>query len=122
MRRLAAVVHDASDAIILQDLKGRILAWNPTAEKIYGWSEAEALKMKISNLVPESRKEEELTVLKKLSRTEVLEPYRTQRLTKEGRTLDVWMTATSLVNELVRHMPFRPLSARSKQKTWGRKS
>jgi two-component system CheB/CheR fusion protein len=98
MRHLAAVVHDASDAIILQDMEGRILAWNPMAEKMYGWSEAEATKMKISSLVPEGRREEELAVLKKLSRADILEPYRTQRLTKEGRTLDVWMTATSLVN------------------------
>jgi len=99
MRRLAVVVHDASDAIILQDLKGDILAWNPMAERMYGWSEAEALKMNISSLVPESRKAEELNVLNKLSHDEVLEPYRTQRLTKDGKTIEVWLTATSLVNE-----------------------
>ena len=33
MRRLAVVVHDASDAITLQDMEGHILAWNPRAEK-----------------------------------------------------------------------------------------
>ncbi|HWR24955.1 MAG TPA: CheR family methyltransferase, partial [Methanosarcina sp.] len=42
MRRLAVVVHDSSDAITLQDMEGNILAWNPKAERIYGWSEAEA--------------------------------------------------------------------------------
>jgi two-component system, chemotaxis family, CheB/CheR fusion protein len=99
MRRLATVVHDASDAIILQDMEGDILAWNPMAERMYGWSETEALKMNISNLVPEKRKAEELDVLKKLSHAEVLEPYRTQRLTKDGKTIEVWLTATSLVNE-----------------------
>jgi two-component system, chemotaxis family, CheB/CheR fusion protein len=99
MRRLAAVVHEANDAIILQDMEGRILAWNPRAESIYGWSEAEALKLNISALVPEDRREEELVVLKKLSRAEILEPYHTQRLTKDGQILEVWLTATSLVNE-----------------------
>ena len=99
MRHLAAVVHDASDAIILQDLEGNILAWNPMAERIYGWSAAEALKMKMSSMIPEEQREEELAVLKKLSRAEVLKPYRTRRLTKEGRILNVCMTATSLVNE-----------------------
>jgi two-component system CheB/CheR fusion protein len=48
MRRLAMVVHDSSDAITLQDLEGRILSWNPKAESVYGWSEAEALTMNIS--------------------------------------------------------------------------
>jgi len=38
LRRLAAVVHDSRDAIILQDLKGRILAWNLTARE-YLWLE-----------------------------------------------------------------------------------
>lgn len=99
MRRLAMVVHYSSDAITLQDLEGRILAWNPKAESIYGRSEAEALTMNISSLIPESQKEEELTTLNKLIRAEVLEPYRTQRLGKDGRIVEVWLTATSLVNE-----------------------
>ena len=99
MRRLAVVVQDASDAITLQDMEGHILAWNPRAEKMYGWSEAEALKMNISSLIPASRKEGELATLKKLSHSEVMEPYRTQRLTRDGRIMDVWLTATSLVNE-----------------------
>ncbi|MGB9133731.1 MAG: chemotaxis protein CheB [Methanosarcina sp.] len=99
MRRLAVVVLDASDAITLQDMEGHILAWNPKAKKMYGWSEAEALKMNISSLVPASRKEGELAALKKLSHAEVLEPYRTQRLTKDGRIVEVGLTATSLVNE-----------------------
>ncbi|MGB9939278.1 chemotaxis protein CheB [Methanosarcina sp.] len=99
IRRLAAVVHDASDAITLQDLEGHILAWNPRAESMYGWSEAEAIKMNIGSLVPGGRKEEELATLKKLSRAEVIGPYRTQRLTKDGRIMEVWLTATSLVNE-----------------------
>jgi two-component system CheB/CheR fusion protein len=99
LRRLAALVHDASDAIILQDMEDRILAWNPTAERIYGWSEAEALKMKIRDLSPESRKEEDLAVFKKLSHDGIQKPYHTQRLTKKGQTLDVWLTATALVNE-----------------------
>ena len=99
MRRLAMVVHDSSDAITLQDLEGRILAWNPKAESVYGWSEAEALTINISSLIPESQKEEELATLNKLIRAEVLEPYSTQRLAKDGRIVEVWLTATSLVNE-----------------------
>ena len=53
LRRLAVVVRDAHDAITVQDLEGRILAWNPGAERMYGWSEAEALAMNIRDLIPE---------------------------------------------------------------------
>ena len=99
IRRLAAIVHDASDAIMLQDMEGRILAWNPMAERMYGWTEAEVLKMNISNLIPKSQRTKELAVLKKLSRAEVLEPYLTQRLSKDGRILKICLTVTSLLNE-----------------------
>ena len=98
MRRLAVVAHDSNDAITVQDLEGHIMAWNPRAESMFGWSEAEALTMNINNLIPADLKEGELVILKKLSNAEVLEPYRTQRLAKVGRIVEVWLTATSLVN------------------------
>ena len=97
LRRLAVVVRDAHDAITVQDLEGRILAWNPGAERLYGWSEAEALTMNIRDLIPEAERKEALAVLRRLSRLEVLEPYRMRRLAKGGRTVDVWLTATALL-------------------------
>lgn len=99
IKRLAVVVRDSNDAITLQDLEGNILAWNPKAEHMYGWNEAEALKMNISSIVPEDRKKEELNTIKKLSQAEVMKPYRTQRLSKDGRIVNVWLTASSLVDK-----------------------
>jgi two-component system CheB/CheR fusion protein len=99
LRRLAVMVQNAYDAIKVQDLEGRILAWNPAAERMYGWSEAEALAMNIRDLIPESRRAEALTHMQQLSQAEVLEPYRAQRIAKDGRIVEVWLTATALVNE-----------------------
>ena len=99
LRRLAVVVRDAHDAITVQDLSGRILAWNPGAERIYGWSEAEALKMTIHDMTPENLRAEALSVVRRLVRTDVLEPYRMQRFAKDGRIVEVWLTATALLNE-----------------------
>jgi two-component system CheB/CheR fusion protein len=50
--RLAVVVRDASDAITVQDLEGRITAWNPGAQRLYGWSEDEALQMNVRDRIP----------------------------------------------------------------------
>ncbi|MFA6135498.1 MAG: chemotaxis protein CheB [Phycisphaerae bacterium] len=97
--RLAVVVRDAYDAITVQDLDGRILAWNPGAVRMYGWSEAEAMVMNVRDLIPEGLREEALAKVHQLSLAEILEPYRTQRITKEGKVVEVWMTATALVNE-----------------------
>jgi two-component system CheB/CheR fusion protein len=99
LRRLAVVVRDAHDAIAMQDLEGRILAWNPAAERMYGWSEAEALAMNIRDRIPEDRRAEALAIVQQLIRAEVLAPYRAQRLAKDGRIVEVWLTATALVNE-----------------------
>jgi two-component system CheB/CheR fusion protein len=97
--RLAVVVRDAHDAITVKDLEGRILAWNPGAVRMYGWSEAEALKMNVCDRIPPAQREQEVAKLKQLSRAEILEPYRTQRLTKSGGIVEISMIATALLNE-----------------------
>ncbi len=97
--RLAVVVRDASDAITVHDLHGQIIAWNPSAERIYGWSEEEALQLNVSQRIPELRRKECLVMAARLCQAEVIEPYKTQRVTKAGHTLNVWVTATSLINE-----------------------
>ncbi|MFZ1641303.1 MAG: chemotaxis protein CheB [Candidatus Contendobacter sp.] len=97
--RLAVVVRDAHDAITVQDLEGRILAWNPGAVRMYGWSEAEALGMNVRDRVPEGLREAALADVLKLCQAEILEPYRTQRIAKDGTVLDVSMVSTALVNE-----------------------
>jgi two-component system CheB/CheR fusion protein len=99
LRRLAVVVRDAYDAVTVQDMEGRILAWNPGAQRMYGWSQAEAMAMNVRELIPEGRRAEELNVVRQLNQAKVLEPYRSQRIAKDGRIVEVWLTATALVNE-----------------------
>jgi two-component system CheB/CheR fusion protein len=97
--RLSVVVRDAYDAITVQDLEGRILAWNPEAERMYGWSETEALLMNVRDRIPPALQEDAVAKLFQLSQAEILAPYRTQRITKNGAVTEVWMTATALVNQ-----------------------
>lgn len=97
--RLAVVVRDAHDAITVQDLGGRILAWNPGAVRMYGWSEAEALLMNVRDRIPEALREKALVTLRQLSRDEVLEPYRTQRISKQGAVMAVSIISTALLDE-----------------------
>ncbi len=98
VRRQSAAVLDAQDGIIVQDLAGRILAWNPGAVRMYGWTEAEALAMNINAVIPEERRERSLAVVQRLSRSELLEPFRALRLAKDGQIVDVTLTATALLN------------------------
>ena len=66
---------------------------------MYGWSEAEALAMNVRDLIPEAQREESLAVILQLSQSRALEPYHAQRIAKDGRIVQVWVTATALVNE-----------------------
>jgi two-component system, chemotaxis family, CheB/CheR fusion protein len=99
LRRLAVVVEDAYDAVTMQDLAGRIQAWNPAAVRMYGWSQAEALDMHYLDLVPDDRKAETLGMLARVRQKDAPPPFQTQRRTRDGRILTVWITATALVDE-----------------------
>ncbi|MDR3369927.1 chemotaxis protein CheB [Rhodoferax sp.] len=99
LARLAVVVRDATDAITVQDMQGRTLAWNPGAERLYGWTEAHALQMNVRERIPAELRAEALSRVHQLSQAEVLEPYLTQRLTQSGKLVNVSLTATALVNE-----------------------
>ena len=97
--RLAVVVRDAHDAITVQDLDGRILAWNPGAVRMYGWSETEALAMNVRDRIPESLRKDALAKVHQLSVAEILEPHVTKRIAKNGSTIEVSIISTALVNE-----------------------
>jgi two-component system, chemotaxis family, CheB/CheR fusion protein len=55
--------------------------------------------MNIRDLIPEGQREKALAAIRRLSRTEILEPRHVQRIAKDGRVLEVWMTSTALVDE-----------------------
>jgi PAS domain S-box-containing protein len=42
IKEQAALLDKAQDAILVQDLQGRVLFWNRSAERLYGWTAAEA--------------------------------------------------------------------------------
>ncbi len=96
--RLAVVVRDASDAITVQDLEGGTIAWNPGAQRLYGWSEAQALQLNVRDRIPPALRDGALATLASLSRAEVLQPYRTQRLTQAGAAMDVSIVSTALLD------------------------
>lgn len=99
LRLLATVLRDSNDALTVQDLEGNILAWNRGAEKMYGYSEAEALKMNIETIIPEDRKSEERKLIDQLKTGSHVDSLETRRLTKDGRILDVWLTITKLMDD-----------------------
>jgi two-component system cell cycle sensor histidine kinase/response regulator CckA len=98
MLRLATVVGDSNDAVTVLDLDGRILAWNRSAEQTYGYSQAEAVGMSLLELVPAEHRPETRRLLQDLAAEVRVRSFETQRCAKDGRVLDIRVTASFLVD------------------------
>lgn len=98
-RRLATVLQDSNDAITVQDLQGNILAWNRGAERMYGYSEADAVRMNIEMLIPEEERESARGFLEAIRRGDEVPSLEVKRKAKDGRLLEVWLTTTKLVDD-----------------------
>lgn len=96
---LSSIVEDSNDAIIGKTLNGSITSWNTSAERIYGYSEDEALGKSIQMLVPPEEKEEITEILKKIGAGEQIKHYQTKRIRKDGVKIDVWLSISPIKNE-----------------------
>jgi PAS domain S-box-containing protein len=95
-RRLAAIVESSDDAIVSKTLEGIITSWNRGAEKIFGYTPAEAIGQHISLIIPLERRAEEDDVLAHLRRGEKIDHFETERQTKDGRRLNISLTVSPI--------------------------
>jgi len=96
--RLAAIVESSHDAIISKTLEGRIVSWNPEAERLFGYTAAEAIGKHITILIPRDRLVEEERILAQLQRGERIEEFETIRLSKAGERLEVSLSVSPVLD------------------------
>lgn len=90
---LSAIVDSSDDAIISKDLNGIITSWNKSAERLFGYTAAEAIGHSIADLlIPSDRQEEEPAILERLRRGERVDHFETLRRRKDGTILDISLT------------------------------
>ena len=94
--RLAAIVESSEDAIISKTLDGTIKAWNPGAEKLFGYSSSEAVGKSMWMLIPPERADEEADILARIRRGESVDHFETLRVRKDGRKIDISATISPL--------------------------
>jgi PAS domain S-box-containing protein len=92
MAHLAAIVDSSDDAIISKTLDGTITSWNIGAQRIFGYTAAEAVGKPITMLIPLDRLEEEPAIVDRLKRGERMDHFETKRVTRDGRLLDISLT------------------------------
>jgi len=94
--RYAAIVESSDDAIIAKTLDGVISAWNAAAERMFGYTEHEAIGQPITMIIPAELYDEERDILRRLRAGERVEHFETVRLTKGGERIDVSLAISPL--------------------------
>ena len=94
--RLAAIVESCDDAIVGKTLDGIVTSWNRGAERLFGYTAAEAIGRSILLIVPAERRDEEAMILSRLCRGERIEHFETRRVSKGGEYIDVSVTVSPI--------------------------
>jgi PAS domain S-box-containing protein len=95
-RRLTALVESTDDAVITKNLDSIITSWNPAAERMFGYTEAEAVGQSIRMLIPPDRQSEEDVVLAKIRAGEKVDHYETVRQRKDGSIVSISLTVSPI--------------------------
>ncbi|MEY3218907.1 MAG: hypothetical protein RIT27_264 [Pseudomonadota bacterium] len=104
-RQLAAIVEQSEEAMLTVDIDGYITSWNLGAEKLYGYSQKDALGKHITFLLPLDHLPSELTDILRHHKNELFtRRYEVQMLDFNGHLLDIAMTATPLLNSREEHI------------------
>ena len=93
---LAAIVESSDDAMVVTDLSGIVQTWNKGAERLYGYSAAEMIGRSMSLLLPADRPDEESTILKRLSVGGHAEHFKTARMRKDGKQVEISLSISPI--------------------------
>ncbi|MEJ2100594.1 MAG: PAS domain S-box protein [Desulfobacterales bacterium] len=99
LENLAAIVRFSEDAIIRKTVDHIITHWNPAAEKIYGFSAAEALGQHIKLIIPPERMEENHELVRRVLGGGQIKAWETVRRTKYGRTVNIALSMAAIRND-----------------------
>jgi PAS domain S-box-containing protein len=97
---LMQLIAGAGDAIVVSDAQGSITLWNPAAERVFGFSEAEALGQSLDLIIPVRQRQRHWDGYQKTMETGITkygaDVLRVPALHKDGRTLSIAFTVSML--------------------------
>ena len=96
IRRLAAIVESADEAIVGKTTEGIIVSWNTAAERLYGYPAAEMIGQSIFHLAPPGRREELTRILEQINQGQHVEHLETERVRKDGSVIAVSVTISPI--------------------------
>ncbi|MFA6505122.1 MAG: PAS domain S-box protein [Treponemataceae bacterium] len=96
--RLAAIVESADDAIIVEDLDGKIISWNKGAETTYGYTAEEIIGKTTDVIMPPGDPDINKIGIAKIVRGVGIKHFETKRRRKDGQIIDVSLTRSPVKN------------------------
>lgn len=96
LQKIAAIVNSTDDAIIGKSLDGIIQSWNSGAERIFGYTDIEAIGKPMQILIPADRLNEETEILLCVSRGEKVNHFETVRRCKDGKLINISATISPI--------------------------
>jgi PAS domain S-box-containing protein len=94
--RFRSLVNAAPMAVISANNSGRITAWNPSAERIFGFPAADAVGTVLSSLVPPEKLEEQEALRQRTMAGESVTGLETVRLDRSGSPFPVSISTAPL--------------------------
>jgi PAS domain S-box-containing protein len=93
---LASIVQSSDDAIISKTLDGFITSWNPAAETLFGYTAKEMIGQPITRLIPDDRLDEEVYIVDRIRKGELVDHFHTVRQTKNRGLIDISLTISPI--------------------------
>jgi PAS domain S-box-containing protein len=100
LRWLASIVESSDDVIVSKNLDGIITSWNRGAERVFGYTAAEAIGQPITIVIPQDRQTEEHGILARIRRGERIDHFETVRQRKDGSLIAVSLSVSPVKNAL----------------------
>ena len=94
---LAQVAESAGDAIYSRDLDGRLLSWNPSAVRLFGWTEAESLGQGLDHAMVGDGAKEMAAMIRAVASTRAVQYCDTIRYNRSGQPIDLRLTVAPLL-------------------------
>jgi PAS domain S-box-containing protein len=98
LREMAAIVESSSDAILSTTPDGLIASWNQAAERIYGYTDREAIRQPIIMLVQPDRADELLQILTDVGEGNRIENFETVLRRKDGSLAEISLTISPILD------------------------
>lgn len=95
---LAAIIATSDDTIISKTLEGIITSWNPAAERMFGYTETEAIGQHISLIIPLDRYKEETYIIGQIAAGKKIEHFETIRQHKNGREIAISVSVSPVTD------------------------